>query len=267
MSRRAWLWWAHIRVVSRRSSLVSHNSQFLAFLIPRTLGAHYLVDIPLLRFLVALPSPFSKSKLTIQNSSFRRSLRLFTRQFDDVEVFLRDNRMADAEPELVAAGRRKDQGRNVNGEIGNLKPIGDIDRRERRSADQFIGIEKKEIDIKLISPLGVRQAKVHPQLLVLERERGGSKVREDADQAFLPGGAVFNDTVADKEGLDTRTMKSREGIHSLATRCRCAVSRRRLDYPKTAVPPRASKTSPNRVWSDPTRQKCEVISISWPRWE
>jgi hypothetical protein len=48
---------------------------------------------------------------------------------------------------------------------------------------------------------------------MLERERGGSKMREDADQAFLPGDAVLNDTVADEEGLDARTMEGRKGVH------------------------------------------------------
>ena len=121
--------------------------------------------------------------------------------------------MTDAEPELIAAGRGKDQGRDVDGEVGNLEAVGNIDGRERRPADQFVGIEKKEVDIKLVGPLGVGQAKVYAQLLMLERERGGSKMREDADQAFLPGDAVLNDTVADEEGLDTRTMDGREGIH------------------------------------------------------
>lgn len=39
------------------------------------------------------------------------------------------------------------------------------------------------------------------------------------------------------------------------------------DYPNKALPPRASNTSPKSVWLEPTRQKCEVISMSWPRCE
>ena len=121
--------------------------------------------------------------------------------------------MADAQPEFIAAGGRKDQRRDINGEIGNLQPIGDIDRRERRSADEFIGIEKEEVDIKLVGPFGVGQAKVDAQLLMLKGKDCGSEMRKDADQALLSGGAVFNDAIADQESLDAGSMNAGHRFH------------------------------------------------------
>ena len=114
--------------------------------------------------------------------------------------------MADAQPELIAAGSGKNQRRDIDGEIGDLQAISDVDRRKCRAADEFIGIEKEEVDIKLVSPFGVGQAEIDAQLLMLKGKDRGSEMCEDTDQAFLSGGTVFNDAVTDQKSLHTGSM-------------------------------------------------------------
>ena len=76
--------------------------------------------------------------------------------------------MANPEPEFIAPRRRKDNNRDIDAEIGNLQPVTNVDMREPGTTDQLIGIEEVEIDLELIGPFGIRQAKIDSQLLMLE---------------------------------------------------------------------------------------------------
>jgi len=201
MSKPAWRWSERTKLATRRSSLVSrqtHDSDS---------------ELASLRWRTAFYRPTTAEIIIYKNSSLRRFGRRWRRHLDHIEVLLRDDRMADPQPKFIAAGGGKNQCRDIDGKIRDVQAISNVDRRKCRSADEFIGIEKEEVDIKLVSPFGVGQAEVDAQLLVLKREDRGSEMCEDADQAFLSGGTVFNDAIADQKRLHTGSMEAREGIH------------------------------------------------------
>ena len=77
---------------------------------------------------------------------------------------------------------------------------------------------------------------------MLKRKRQGLEMGENAYEGFFLRQAVFNDAVADQEGLHSGRA---DVVHA----------NRLSRQPSTAVPPRASNTSPNSVWVEPTRQK------------
>ena len=78
-----------------------------------------------------------------------------------------------------------------------------MDIGKRGATYKLVVVETDEIDVEVVRAFGVRQAKIQPHVLVLEREHGGLEVREDADQAFLFRQAILDYLIADEEGLDT----------------------------------------------------------------
>ena len=121
--------------------------------------------------------------------------------------------MTDPELELVAARSWKDNNRDIDAEIGDLQTVSNVDVRERSPADQLIGIEKKQVDLELVGPFGICQTKIDAQLLMLERERCGSKMGENTDQTLFSCRTVFNDAIADQERLDAWSMNAGDGFH------------------------------------------------------
>jgi hypothetical protein len=104
------------------------------------------------------------------------------RQLDDIEVFLRDDAAVYPQPKLIATGRWKQQGRNIDAEIGNLQPIVDDDVWEGGAADQLIRIDIDQVDIEVIGARCVGHAKIQTELRMLKWEGQRLKVGEDADQ-------------------------------------------------------------------------------------
>lgn len=127
--------------------------------------------------------------------------RLMAGHLNDMEVFLRQQLPLCSETELIAPGRRKDQGRNVDAKVRDLEPVADHDVRQRGAAYRLLAVQMHQIDIEMVRALRVGQAEVQAELLMLKRKCDGLQMREDADKAFLPGQAVFDDLVADKKRL------------------------------------------------------------------
>ncbi len=126
------------------------------------------------------------------------------RHLHHIEVLLSDEVALHPQSKLVATGSGEDQRGNINAEIGNLQAISDHNVRERCAAHQLFVIEVRQVDVEVIRALGVREAKIQPQLLMLERKGNCLEMRENADQALLLGQTVFNDLVTDQESLDAR---------------------------------------------------------------
>lgn len=126
------------------------------------------------------------------------------RHLHHIEVLLSDEVALHPQSKFVAAWGGEDQRGNINAEIGNLKAISNHNVGERCAAHQLFVIEVGQVDVELIGALGVREAKIQPQLLMLEREGDCLEMRENADQALLLRQTVFNDLVTDQERLDAR---------------------------------------------------------------
>jgi hypothetical protein len=103
-------------------------------------------------------------------------------QLDDIEVFLRDDAAVYSQPKLIPTRSWKQQGRNIDAEIGNLQPIVNDDVREGGAADQLIRIDIDQVDIEVIGALCVGHAKIQTELWMLKWEGQRLKVGEDADQ-------------------------------------------------------------------------------------
>lgn len=123
------------------------------------------------------------------------------RDLYDVEILLGDQVPFHTETELIAAGRRKDQRRDIDPEVRDLQTVRDHDVRESGAADKLFAVEVNKIDVELVGAFSVGQTEVQAHLLVLEWKAQGLQMREQADQAFFLGHAVFDDLVADKERL------------------------------------------------------------------
>ncbi len=121
--------------------------------------------------------------------------------------------MTYSEPELVAPWSWKDDNRDIDGEIGNLQAVSNVDVRECSPADELIGVEKKQVDLELVGSFGICQAKIDAQLLMLEGERCGSEMSENTDQALFSCRAVFNDAITDQERLNAGSMNAGNGYH------------------------------------------------------
>lgn len=170
-----------------------------------------------------------------------------------MKILLRDHTAVHAETKFIATGRREEEGGDVDTEVGNLQTISNDDVGERCAADQLVCIDEHQIDFDAIRAFGVGHAEVQAELMVLKRERHRLEVGEQADQRF------FLVRLSSMTQSQTRNACTLGGETSVMRSGHC--------QPSTAVPPRASKTSPNSVWVDPMRQKCDVISMSWPRCE
>lgn len=123
------------------------------------------------------------------------------RDLYDVEIFLGDQVPFHPETELIAAGGRKDQRRDIDPKVRDLQTVRDHDIRERGTADELFTVEVDEVDVEPVGTFSVGQAEVQAHLLVLERKTQGLQMREQADQVLFLGHAVFDDLVADKERL------------------------------------------------------------------
>ena len=77
-----------------------------------------------------------------------------------VEILLRDEVTFHPQAELIASGSGEDQRGDIDAEIGNLEAIADEDIRQRGSADELLGVEIDQIDVEVVVPLGVSQAKI-----------------------------------------------------------------------------------------------------------
>jgi len=134
----------------------------------------------------------------------RRFRRPMARHLHHIEVLLSDEVALHPQSKLVATGGGEDQRGNINAEIGNLQAIPDHNVRERCAAHQLFVVEVRQVDVEMIGALGVREAKIQPHLLMLERKGDGLEMGENADQAFLFRQTVFNNLVTDQESLDAR---------------------------------------------------------------
>ena len=119
-----------------------------------------------------------------------------------VEVFLRDEMALHPQSELIPAGSRKDQRGDIDAEVGNLQTIQDVDIGKSGATYELVVVETDQIDVEVVRALSVRQAKIQAHMLMLEWKRGGLKVREEANQAFLLRQAVLDHLITDQEGLD-----------------------------------------------------------------
>lgn len=79
--------------------------------------------------------------------------------------------------------------------------------------------------VEVVGALGVGHAKIQADLVVLEWEGHRLKVREQADQGFFLGEAVFDDGVADQEGLDAGSRTVSHGMRSGSPQHRGAAAR------------------------------------------
>jgi hypothetical protein len=123
-------------------------------------------------------------------------------QLHNVEVFLCDEMSIHAETEFIAPRSWEDQRGNVDTEIRNLQAVTDDDIRQRGTTYQLFTVEVHEIDVKVIAPFRIGQTEVEAHLLMLEGKADCLKMREQSDEALLFSQAVFNDLVADQEGLN-----------------------------------------------------------------
>lgn len=78
-----------------------------------------------------------------------------------------------AQPEFISTRSGKDQQRNVDSEIGNLKAITNLDVGKCGPADQMFGIEVHQVDIEMIQAFGIGEAEVKTHVLMLKWKRGG----------------------------------------------------------------------------------------------
>jgi hypothetical protein len=93
-----------------------------------------------------------------------------TRCRHDIEILLSNQPALHHEAEFITAGCRKDEQRDIDAEIGDLKTVADFDIGKRRSTDQLFRVEIDQVDIKVIETFGVSEAEVEPHMLMLERE-------------------------------------------------------------------------------------------------
>ena len=88
----------------------------------------------------------------------------------DVEVFLSQKTALHQEAEFITTGCRKDEKRDVDAEIRNLKTVADFNIGKGGSTDQLFRVEIDQVDLKVIEAFSVGEAEVEPHMLMVERE-------------------------------------------------------------------------------------------------
>ncbi len=94
-----------------------------------------------------------------------RALRsLVGRHLHHTEVFLRDEVSFHTEAKLVTPRSGKDQGGDIDPEIGNLKAVADDNIGKGGPADELFIVEIGQVDVEVIGPFGISETKVQPHL-------------------------------------------------------------------------------------------------------
>lgn len=119
-----------------------------------------------------------------------------------MEVLLGDEMPIHSQAEFIPTRCGKDEQRNVDPEIRNLKAIADLDVGKRGPADELFGVEVDQLNIKMVQAFRIGEAEIEAHLLMLEGEGCCLQMCEDPDQTFLFREAVFDDLVADEKCLD-----------------------------------------------------------------
>ena len=107
-----------------------------------------------------------------------------------------------------------------------------------------------QVDVKVVGAFGVGQAEVQAELVMLKRKGHRLKVREEANQRFL--------LVRLSSMTESHTRKAWMLGVGLSV-----MDQKGLPQHRRAAARFEHITEQRGV--DPMRQKCEVISMSWPR--
>lgn len=146
------------------------------------------------------------------------------RDLDHIEVFLCHDAAVYAEAKLIATWGGEQECGDIDAEVGNLQTVADDDFRERCAADELICVHVHQVDFEVIRPLGVGHAEVEAELLVLKWECHRMEVGEEADQRFFLGQTIFDDAVADQEGLHAGSRDISHVTRPTSAEHRCAAA-------------------------------------------